>query len=831
MMKTYILKHALRSLTRMRTYTFINFVGLVVSLTGAIIIARYVHQELTVNHYVPELDRTYLLVNHGGYEDNIHYAHDEGRNMNGIDNWEDPFADPDVECFTSFCCAYGGLDVVSDEVHYLVDAIVADSMFLRMLPRKLVEGNLTLKEMTDAVITRDLAERLWPGESAVGKTLIHDDKTLIVVGVVEQPDTKYCFGFDILLHKDIKELMYVGWSLVRLKEGADYKEYNRRQKSFTETFGHTSEKYIRHYQLFPLDEVYLDSPVKDYAPDGDKYYPMGNRQNIAFLVGGALLLLLVGLFNYFNIFSILAIHRRKGIAVRKIFGASTSDVFWMIFMENFLLTACAVGVAWAVVSLASPLLVKYYDVQLLSSPGFDLSMSLFIALLLPLVVSLSVTLWSRKKGTDDDMKRNKVHSLSRSVSLWLQYTFTFFLLVVSSYSLRQLYFMLHSDMGYNTENIVWFDLFPAIHNPKTGGMTNEEFEHRMDARYRASEHSVDYMRRIKESPLFTQCSYGHESASLTAKKVQLDDNWGIMLKADLPGADYQPIAEVQLYPELIEMYGLKLLEGQKPNAERDDTYKSYRMFLSRSAREKLGVKDIATTHIQPQSRLWYGLDENGEYTSENPAYTIVGVYDDLCLTHLGMEDIPFVITITAPEFTEFTYFLAKYQPGKRKEAMAFLQKLYEEENGTGSVMPHRFIEDEIADIYAEDARVARIFTTFALLSILISCLGLFGISLYDVRSRRREIAIRKVHGAKFKDIFRLIARRYLIALGVAILTGTPLAIYALHFYIQGYAHHVPLTPWYFLGAALLMLLLTLLTIWWQIRKAARENPADVMKSE
>lgn len=125
-MKTYMLKHALRSLSRMRTYSLINLVGLVVSLTGAIIIARYVHQELTVNHYVPELDRTFVLVNHGGYEGHISWGHEEGRNMNGIDNWEDPFADHDVECFTSFCCAYGGLDVMSQDVLYQVSENPAD---------------------------------------------------------------------------------------------------------------------------------------------------------------------------------------------------------------------------------------------------------------------------------------------------------------------------------------------------------------------------------------------------------------------------------------------------------------------------------------------------------------------------------------------------------------------------------------------------------------------------------------------------------------------------------------------------------------------------------
>ena len=82
-----------------------------------------------------------------------------------------------------------------------------------------------------------------------------------------------------------------------------------------------------------------------------------------------------------------------------------------------------------------------------------------------------------------------------------------------------------------------------------------------------------------------------------------------------------------------------------------------------------------------------------------------------------------------------------------------------------------------------------------------------------------------------KDIFILMSRRYVYTLAVAIAIGTPLALYALHLYIEGYAHHVPLTPWYFLLSALVMLVLTLLTLYWQVRRAVKENPADVMKSE
>ena len=267
-----------------------------------------------------------------------------------------------------------------------------------------------------------------------------------------------------------------------------------------------------------------------------------------------------------------------------------------------------------------------------------------------------------------------------------------------------------------------------------------------------------------------------------------------------------------------------------PNAERD-RYQNYRMYISRSSKAKLGIKDIAQTLIQPIERQWFGFDDNGNTVTGNPPYTIAGVYEDFCMTHLAMDEIPFFIQISERQFNEDSHFLARYQKGKRQETLDFLHNLFEEANGTGGVMPYKFIEDEIAEIYADDTRVARIFATFALLSIFVSCLGLLGISLYDVQQRRREIAIRRVNGAKFKDIFRLIARRYMTALGLAIIIGTPCAIYAIHYYMQGYVHHVVLTPWYFIGAAFLMFLLMFAIIYWQIRKAASENVVDVMRNE
>ena len=118
-----------------------------------------------------------------------------------------------------------------------------------------------------------------------------------------------------------------------------------------------------------------------------------------------------------------------------------------------------------------------------------------------------------------------------------------------------------------------------------------------------------------------------------------------------------------------------------------------------------------------------------------------------------------------------------------------------------------------------------------MIAIVIACLGLFGLSLYDIRQRYREIALRKVHGAQVADICRLLLRKYLFLLGAAFVTGAAVAYVAIHRYMENFPHHAPLSLWIFLVAGLTVAVIALLTVLWQIRRASQVNPAEVMKRE
>lgn len=144
---------------------------------------------------------------------------------------------------------------------------------------------------------------------------------------------------------------------------------------------------------------------------------------------------------------------------------------------------------------------------------------------------------------------------------------------------------------------------------------------------------------------------------------------------------------------------------------------------------------------------------------------------------------------------------------------------------------YTFAEDEVAKLYDEDRRTTRIYVTFALLAICVSCLGLFGLSLYDIRQRYREIALRKINGASGGQIAVLLLRKYLYILGVSFVVAAPLSYCVIDAYTKDFVVKAPVGIGLFLAGFVLTLSVSIGTLLWQVRKAVRLNPAVVMKND
>ena len=294
--------------------------------------------------------------------------------------------------------------------------------------------------------------------------------------------------------------------------------------------------------------------------------------------------------------------------------------------------------------------------------------------------------------------------------------------------------------------------------------------------------------------------------------------------------EYQSIS-----PKQMEMYGLEVVQGRAFN-DTLDTKEQYRCLLNETAIRQLGIKDIEKEKVLPERRLWWIFDYTTHRMSEEQPlvpYEIVGVVRDY---HPGRLSEPqpgmfFTYRNEDPERLNGLKLALEVLPGHEKEAIKYIQKTSSEIFHVKNV-PYQWLKDEVADLYREDRRTARIFFTFSLLAIGVTCLGVLGLMMFDVRRRYREIALRKVHGARFRDIALLLSRRYLIILGLAAAVSIPVSLIGLHKLItRYYTIHATIAWWIPLVSLLLVFLLSALTLWHQIWRATRIEPSIVMKVE
>ncbi|MBO5015292.1 MAG: ABC transporter permease, partial [Bacteroidaceae bacterium] len=278
-----------------------------------------------------------------------------------------------------------------------------------------------------------------------------------------------------------------------------------------------------------------------------------------------------------------------------------------------------------------------------------------------------------------------------------------------------------------------------------------------------------------------------------------------------------------------KLYNLELIEGRTWN-DSIDRFEKYNLFINESAKEALGITDIRIDQIQTKDRLWWSAYAD---CSGNPPFNIVGVLKDYRTNHLskGVEPTIYMYSEQGAEYINpGTPFIIHYAAGKQQEVINFLSNLRNEISGEGD-LEYSFLEDEIAKRYENDRRIVNIYLIFAGLAIAVSCLGLFGLSLFEIRLRYREIALRKVHGAKMSDIVRLVSKRYLWLLVASAFISIPLSIWFIHRYMEDYAYRTSLSIWIFLLAGAIVAAISAGVLFWQVHKAANINPADVVKSE
>lgn len=820
-MRNFII--ALRALKNYRLYSVVNIVGLALSLACVITISRYIYSELTVDTMHSKKDNIYcvLTLQRGMTQ----YSQDDSDNINGTADFVDISDDPAVlEKTAVIRCPSETLSF--DNHDYEVDILTTDSSFTRIFDFECSIGSLSevVSSVDKVAITRECAAKIFGDSDPLGKTVVIKQKNFTVSAILSDPTSKSSMQFDMILPT-------VEWKLWMMREAEyflmpdafDYRAFNDKYPKYFEVYSGMAAG--QKYSIKPFSEMYFDSSVANW---NGKMRVTGNRDSLEVIFIVALIVLCIGVFNFINIYTVLMLRRAREVGIKKVFGASITSVTFGLYLENLLMVTLSLCVGWVIALICREFAASVLGIPIVANQSFDIWFSVAFMLLLPILTTIYPYFKYRYAKPITSLREvgsSGRSIVSRAIFLVIQYVMTIVMIIVSIYLVRQLNYVLNSDLGYKHNDIISARLFADTNKNLYSG--DSEWEERKKREREMISRAKIVRDKLSQSPIVTAFSH-NESPHIIG---QADQDRTVKL---LPDGRAMKYSNIYCDDKFFTMYGIEKLQGRLWS-DTLDKFAQYKCIVNETLMRELGIDDYSTASIQTNARLWWSAAtrEESELMKHNPPFTIVGVVRDFQIGHLRSKIPPLMILYSEYDNADIDPTRATFQVqavrGRMAEVVELLRELHSE-YGNGE-FSYTIVDDEIAAQYAEDRKVTNIYTVFAIIAIFIGSLGLFSLSLYDVQQRYREIALRRVNGASVSLIVVMLLRKYYLLLSIAYVIAMPVAWFAIDWYMQGFVNRAPISWWIFALAALVTAAISLLTLIYQTIKAARTNPAVAMKTE
>ena len=789
-MKT--LKYAWRFLMRSKSYTIINLLGLAFSLACSIILMRYIHRELTVDTHCIDREHVYAIC-----------TNTEGnRGLSGLKQYNYDTISIDnrfVEAMTTYIPLEKDY-VISGTNRIPARCLVTDSVFFQLFHYPIVQGKLSLTTPQSALLTEKYARKIFGNENPIGKVLRYSNgKDITVEGIVGEPECKTTINFDIILSSKLSQHWErMNTELYRFLPGTDINAINKTGSVPRYINDPKYDTRTHTFSLISVKDIYWDGSLTDREP---AMFLSGNHSHLIILSGVCLLLLLTGILNFINLYLVALLRRGKEYGLKKVFGVCGKTLFANIWIENTLLVLSALLVSWLIIEIMSAPTEYLFDIHF-SYTAFDGWLSASILLLLPVITSIypyikynytSPILSIRSIGVQSHSKHFRMFFLGA------QYIITFLLVVLSLYFNRQLGMLLNTEPGFRTKNIMNVNL---VYESKD--FSSYTYESMQQRRQRV----MQLDNELNACPFIELYEPSNENILTPTFGTNYLNNKGEKVFLNIHYAT----------PAFFKLYDIKVIEGEIPDINKENRRTVF--VVNKAALKALGYTSINGVGV---------IEENQKKANANASLQpIVAVVEDYFEGHLTSGIKPTIYPVGA-RFSGDLYQIA-YTPGKKKEVIDFLRNLEYKVYGSED-FEYTFLEDDIKAMYTQDRQTATIYSIFAGMAIIISSLGLLGISLFDIRQRYREIAIRKVNGASAKDLYRLLFRKYITVLIIAFVIAIPLACYLINTYTQDFAVRAPVSIDIFIISLLLVIIISLGTLAYQIQKAAYINPTQIMKTE
>jgi putative ABC transport system permease protein len=773
-------KIATRKMRNQKAHSFINVAGLALGLACSMLILYWVRDELSFNMFHENADRLY----------NVNKAYQIGAKTEVNNSTPYPLARavrenvPEVEDATAFYRT-GGLVRFEDKSSYERRVCVADTSFFRMFTFPFVKGDpsTALGQPGSAVVTESCAAKYFGGGEALGRTLTLDQtKDLLITGVIEDIPSNSDIQFDIfaaapgMLRPGAEE----NWgshylsTYALLRRGADVAAAEAKVSALIQA--RLPEEKIS-ARLQPLRQIHL------YTADGREE---GMKYVYFFSVIGAFVLI-IACINYVNLSTARSERRAKEVGLRKVVGASRSQIARQFFGESAIVTVIALALAVVLIQLFkgpfNALTGKTLEAAGLG-PGFVAGLLVIAAATVlgsGLYPALVLSSFGPARMFRDVVRRSGRKAALRKTLVVVQFSLTIILLIGTAVIYRQLRFVQNTDLGFDQKDVVYLRM-------------NDKVKENYDA------FRTELMRLPEVAGVARASELPMEIWSITR---------GVTWEGqDTPGGAAFGFAAVD--HDTLDLMGMTITAGRSFSREFPADKDNF--ILNEKAIEVMKMKDP----VGKPFRL-----------SEDSKGTIVGVVKDFHSLPLTYAIEPLVIVMD-PDY--YRVVLVRVRPGAGKTAMARIETAWKA-MAPGYPFEYRFVDDRFGLNYAQELRAGKVFGYFVVIAVFISCLGLLGLASFTAEQRTKEIGIRKTLGASTSGVVTLLTKQFLKWVALSNVVAWPVAYFAMRGWLNHFAYRARIGLPVFVLAGGLALVVALLTVSFQAVKAARANPVDSLKYE
>ena len=784
MLKNY-LKIAFRNLTKNRANSFINIFGLSVGIACSILIMLWVADELSYDRFHKNADEIYRVV----AEDKVvgkmamtcaplaEYMKD---NVNGVTD-ATRYMHLDASAFK-----------YENKILKIENGSFIDASFFKIFSFTFLLGNAesAFTDYSNIVLTETEAKRFFGNQNALGKIILIDGHTpLKVSGILKNPPANSQFQFGFLLN--IKVLPFIGQPLdkwynfnlqtfVRVNANADINKIN---SQIAGVIPSQLPGFNRKLHLQPLTDIHLNT---DFPGDQS-----GDIKYIYIFSAVALFLLLIACINYINLSTARIFKRSKEVGLRKVIGSTRLQIIKQFMYETALISTVSVAVALLLAELFLPVFngLTGKELSLPYNTGFIIEMLGLIIVVSLLAGGYPALLLSSAKPINTlknfilDGQRG---SLLRKSLVVIQFTLSILLIIATTTVYQQLNFIKNKKLGFDKANILYFG-------------ANGKFAQGYSA---------------LKNELLNQSSI----IDVTAEDMLLTYESNSTLNLNWEGKE--KTTELQIEYSFVDcnffdMLNVGLKKGRKFLCGTDGEHS---IILNREAVDQMRIKNPI-----------------GKRLSINDYYgTIIGVIKNTNFKSLHNKIKPEAYMMLNPASNKSLgnsgVILVKTAAGQTQEAISAIRQIWEKENFEIPFEFH-FLDETIHHQYKKEINTAQMFDYFSFLAIFISCLGLYGLSMFMIENRTKELGIRKVLGASITGIVSMLSIDFTKWVLLANAIAWPIAYYLMNKWLQEFAYRISISPWTFIIAALLAFVIAFVTISFQAVKAATTDPVKSIRYE